>query len=207
MFAVIFDLEGQFDCTLHETKAGADAEAARLSEKYAAERASYSASVAVQAVQLPPAYIEAPAMLAALRQQLANAIERRDRAPVYNPKDGSGSKADHQAEIDSLTAILARIDGTPTDEEPAHNPDCPAVDGFGCRCDELGDYTPSAQPADPTKETASELERYTVRIDACFSYEIEAEDEDSAIEQAEAQFDKDQTGGRITETLVFEGED
>ena len=53
MFAVIFDLEGQLDCTLHATEAEAKAEAARLSEKYATERANYSAAVAVQAVTLP----------------------------------------------------------------------------------------------------------------------------------------------------------
>ena len=53
MFAVIFDLEGQLDCTLHATKAEATAEAARLSDKYAIERANYSAAVAVQAVTLP----------------------------------------------------------------------------------------------------------------------------------------------------------
>lgn len=53
MFAVIFDLEGQLDCTLHATEAAAKAEAARLSEKYATERANYSAAVAVQAVTLP----------------------------------------------------------------------------------------------------------------------------------------------------------
>lgn len=160
MFAVIFDLEGQLDCTLHETKAEADAEAARLSEKYAAERASYSASVAVQAVQLPPAYIEAPAMRAALKA--ADAFFRSD--PNLR-RDGWMA--------DTARQVAAAI----------------------------------AQPADPIEEIASDLERYTVRIDASFSYEVEAEDEDSAIEQAEAQFDKDQTGGRITETLVFEGED
>ncbi len=91
MFAVIFDLEGQLDCTLHEAKAGADTEAARLSEKYAAERASYSASLAVQAVQLPPAYAEAPAMLAVLRSLM-------DHGP---------SEAQEQAR-----AILFRIDYT-----------------------------------------------------------------------------------------------
>ena len=53
MFAVIFDLEGQLDCTLHSTKGAADKEAARLSKKYACEWANYSANVAVQEVRLP----------------------------------------------------------------------------------------------------------------------------------------------------------
>jgi len=104
MFAVLFDLEGQLDCTLHETKAGADAEAARLSEKYAAERANYSTSVAVQAARLPPAYAEAPAMLAALRK--AQELLRELEAPAHLDE---GAALD-----DEITAIIARIDGNPT---------------------------------------------------------------------------------------------
>ena len=105
MFAVLFDLEGQLDCTLHETKAGADAEAARLSAKYAAERANYSASVAVQAVQLAPAYAEAPAMLAALRASVA-CLRGFHASPDFGPLDDEA--------IDAANTILARIDGTPT---------------------------------------------------------------------------------------------
>lgn len=53
MFAVIFDLEGQLDCTLHSTKDEADKEAARLSKKYARERANYSANIALREICLP----------------------------------------------------------------------------------------------------------------------------------------------------------
>ena len=130
---------------------------------------------------------EAPAMLAALRKAQELLRDLESPAHLYE-----GAALD-----DEMTAILARIDGTPTDE-PAET------------CETCG-FVPQPTPTDdscdcPTDEPASDLERYTVRIDACFSYEIEAGDEDSAIEQAEAQFAKDQTGGRITETLVFEGE-
>jgi hypothetical protein len=131
MFAVLFDLEGQLDCTLHETKAGADLEAARLSEKYAAERASYSASVAVQAVQLPPAYAQAPAMLAALRS-----IGRDD--------DGDGML--DAAGMDRIAAILARLDGTPT-AQPAET--CEACGFMPCA-------TPTDESCDcPTGEAGS----------------------------------------------------
>jgi len=102
MFAVIFDLEGQLDCTLYMSEAEATTEAARLSDKYAIELANYSAAVAVQAVTLPaPATLcnFAPAMLDALRS-----IAR----------DDDGDAMLDAAGMDRIAALLARIDGTPT---------------------------------------------------------------------------------------------
>ena len=114
MFAVIFDLEGQLDCTLHTTADAANQEAARLSQKYAAERANYSASVAVQTVNLPPLYAEAPAMLAALRKFTSD-----------NRADNDGNTVAFLvpvADYEAARAILARIDGAPTAQPAGDDP-------------------------------------------------------------------------------------
>ena len=104
MFAVIFDLEGQLDCTLHATEADAKAEAARLSEKYAAERANYSAAVAVQEMTLPPLLQSAPAMLEALRK-----ISQGADCFTFNSDADAFRFVDMVAEI--VAPVLARIDG------------------------------------------------------------------------------------------------
>lgn len=51
------------------------------------------------------------------------------------------------------------------------------------------------------------MANYTVRIDVCFTYNVEAENEDEAAEIAEAMLDEDMSGGRITETIVFDQEE
>lgn len=55
------------------------------------------------------------------------------------------------------------------------------------------------------------MPKYTVRIDACFTYEIEADSEDEAAAAAETQFENGEyEDNRVTEVLVFgddEGED
>lgn len=49
---------------------------------------------------------------------------------------------------------------------------------------------------------------YNVRIDACFNYEVEADSEEEAQDKAEELFGEDDAGsGRITETIVFGGDD
>lgn len=52
------------------------------------------------------------------------------------------------------------------------------------------------------------MPKFTVRMDVCLTYEIEADDEDTAQEEAESRYDSDDFGDdqRVVETLVF-GED
>jgi len=131
MFAVIFDLEGQLDCTLHATETEASKEAARLSGKYATERANYSANVAVQAVAMPAPFIAAPAMLAALQE--AQDIARLDA------DDGDLALSALSEIRATLAHAIAAATGTPTgnpnpkyvvDGHEYDDPDAPlAADG------------------------------------------------------------------------------
>jgi hypothetical protein len=50
----------------------------------------------------------APEMLNMLQQYLTNAIEQRAAAKVYTDRAGNPSKADCQAEIDALRALIAK---------------------------------------------------------------------------------------------------
>ena len=116
MFAVIFELEGQLDCTLHATADEAAAEHKRLSEKYATERANYSASVQVQELAPPAPYAAAPAMLAALQvaaDALNEAAGRLDLSNCEGEED-EFIKMVNSAFSEATDAIAAAT-GTPTD--------------------------------------------------------------------------------------------
>jgi hypothetical protein len=79
--AVLFELEGRLDCTLHATEASAQYEFNRLRFKYRDERANHSASVQMVRVQVPefePPAIDRPA---AGRRMLAG-----DLVPLEDPQ-------------------------------------------------------------------------------------------------------------------------
>lgn len=48
------------------------------------------------------------------------------------------------------------------------------------------------------------MPNFKVRIDACFNFDIEADDEDEAKQKAEDEFDPGDGYSHITETLVFD---